>query len=118
MKIPTQTLATSVTSIALLLLLGQPLSAKEEHPAMHDASEALHAAQGSSDPIAKLEEARRHLNIAKANKQGYRIEALKLTEEAIADVKAGKRAQANKAITEALNLIEKGVALHPRDKRR
>jgi hypothetical protein len=85
---------------------------------MHDASEALRAAQSAADPMAKLEEARRHLNQAKTNKQGYRAEALKLTNDAIAALKASNRVAANKAITEALNLIEKGVALHPRDGKR
>ena len=111
-------LCTTISLLGLTLLFTPSASAKEEHAAMHDASEALHAAQGSANPLEDLQKARRALEMAKANKQGHRADAIKLVDGAIAAFKAGKRVEANKLIQEASNLIEKGVALHPRDKKR
>jgi hypothetical protein len=90
-------------------------SAKEDHPKLHEASEALHAAQVSANPLQDLERARLSLNEGRPNKAGDRVEAMHKVDEAIAALNAGKRVEANKAITDALNLIEKGVALRPRD---
>ena len=101
------------------LLMAVPLvSAKEEHPAMHDASEALHAALTSADPIEDLQKARRSLETAKANKMGQRADAIKLIDKAIATLKANDRIEADKLIKEASLLIEKGIELHPRDGKR
>lgn len=104
----------SLFSIGLLLSFGLPLFA-EDHQAMHDASDALRAAQVAADPVAKLQEAARHLRQGRPNKQGYRVAAPKHTTDAIAAIKAGKRVDANKAIQQALTEIQKAVATHPRD---
>src|SRR4051812_4357708 len=89
--------------------------AKEEHPAMHEASEALHAAQTSGNPIEDLQKARRSLETARANKMGDRADAIKLIDKAIAALKSNDRIEADKLIKQAILLIEKGVELHPRD---
>src|SRR5687768_9253222 len=104
-----------VIASTFLFLFALPAVAREEHPLMHNASEALRAAQGAADPLVHLEKARRNLIAARNNKGGHRADAIKLTEEAISALQKGKRIDADKAIKEALNLIEKGVALHPRD---
>ena len=107
-------LVISLVSTALLLSFGLPLLA-EDHQAMHDASDALRAAQVAADPVAKLQEAARHLRQGRPNKQGYRVSALKHTNDAIEAIKAGKRVDANKAIQQALSEIQKAVTIHPRD---
>ena len=84
---------------------------------MHAASEAIRAAQTSANPIEDLEKARLHLKRAEANKQGYRGEAIQLVDQAIADLKANKRVEANKRMTEAITAIEKGIALHPHNRK-
>ena len=84
---------------------------------MHAASQAIHAAQSSAHPLDDLRKARRELNFAKENKGGHRVAALKLVDGAIADLEAGKRIDADRKIKEAITEIEKGIALHPRDKR-
>jgi hypothetical protein len=118
MKSPERYLPKVVTLLGAFLLSASSSFSKEEHPAMHDASDALHAAQTSASPVEDLQKARRSLEMARPNKQGHRADAIKLVDDAIAALKAGKRAEANKLIQQASSLIEQGVALHPRDKQR
>src|SRR6476646_10178578 len=93
--------------LSALLLSSATCFSKEEHPAMHDAADALHAAQTSGKPIEDLQKARRSLETAKANKMGERVDAIKLIDKAIAALKANDRIGADQSIKEAILLIEK-----------
>ncbi len=104
--------------VAATFIFDGHLSAKEEHPNMHPASEAIRKAQTSVNPIQDLEHARKSLELAKANKGGNRSDAIELVDTAIAALKAGNKIEANRCMTEAISSIEKGVAMHPHDKKR
>ncbi len=97
----------------LLLSLLAPASAKAGKPAqprMHAALDALHAARSAVDPIPDLKTAMERLNVAVRNKAGYRVEAMDIIKQAIAEVQAKKRHEADKLIDQAINKVEKGVA--------
>ena len=117
MKITLKLITRSLLIAATLLLNGR-VFAKEEHPNMHPASEAIRRAQTSVNPIVDLEKARKSLEIAKANKGGNRGDAIDLVDKAIAALKTGNKIEANKRMTEAITSIEKGIAMHPHDKKR
>jgi hypothetical protein len=99
------------TGFLALLAATATLSAREEHTQMHEAADALHAAQSSANPIGDLEKARRSLDFAIKNKRGNRIEAIHFIDQAIDAIKAGQRIAANKLIEQALGDIDKGIGV-------
>ena len=69
---------------------------------LHEAADSLNKAKTSTDPIVELQKAIHSLDEALHNKKGHRAEAVPIIERAIAQIKAGKRLDADKTINEAL----------------
>jgi hypothetical protein len=86
---------------------------EKEHPAMHEALDALRKAKASADPVADLKDARQRLNAGLHNKEGYRVEAIQIVDKAIAETNAKHRVEAGKLIDEAISKVEKAVAVSP-----
>lgn len=87
-----------------------PVMAKQEQPNMHAALDALREAKRSQTPGASLKEAKGRLKASAKDKSRYRVEALALVNQAMEQLKAGKRREAEKLITEAITKVERGIA--------
>jgi hypothetical protein len=85
----------------------------KEHPAMHEAIDALRKAKSSTDPMANLNAAYHRLKQGRQNKQGYRARAMGLVEKAMEELKAKRKVESDKLIDQAITVIEKAVAVSP-----
>src|SRR4051812_13917202 len=78
-----------------------------EHPDMHEALDSLRKAKTSAEPLADLNAAYQRLKQGRQNKEGYRVRAMNLTEQAIEKRKAKENVEADKLIDEAISVVEK-----------
>jgi len=108
MKTPGNFLA----SMGALLLLCSPLVAERTPMTMHYTFAALLSAQTSLQPAEDLKRARRHLH-AQRKVTGFRAEATRVINEAIAALESGRRAEAGELIKQAITVVEVGSGQHP-----
>ena len=98
-------LVLAVTTIALHLTIGPALA---EPPHMSAALELLQAAKKSDKPMPMLQAARKHLENAKKNKEGERVEALRDVKEAMAQAQVGDLKKMEQKINSAIANIHQG----------
>lgn len=98
--------ALAVLFLALTVL---PVKAGEQ-PHMTAALEFLHQARDGSDKLPLLHAAKKELEIATNNKEGFRVEAIKLVNHAIVEGENGRRAKMEEDIAAAITLVHDGIA--------
>lgn len=84
-----------------------------EHPNMHEALDALRKAKTSAEPVADLNAAYHRLKQGRQNKEGYRVRAMNLVQQAIQKRKAKENVEAGQLIDEAITIVEKAVTASP-----
>lgn len=88
-------------------------------PRMHEAADALNSAKRSPNPMEDLVTAKQRLRHGATDKGGYRVEAMRLIDQAIGKLKAGDRLAANKLIDQAITKVGRAVTTgHDRAQRR
>ena len=106
-------LTIAVLPVAHTFAQGNKKGSGREHPTMHEALDALRKAKTSAEPLADLNAAYHRLKQGRQNKEGYRVRAMNLTERAMESLKAKEKIEASKLIDEAIQLVEKAVAISP-----
>lgn len=101
-----------LASLGALLLLCAPLAAERVPMTMHYTFAALQAAQTSAQPAEDLKKARRHLH-AQRKLTGFRADATRVINEAIAALEQGRRTEADALIKQAFTIVETGSGQRP-----
>ncbi len=79
---------------------------------MHYTFASLQAAQNSAQPAEDLKKARRHLH-AQRKLTGFRADATRVINEAIAALEHGQRSEADALIKQAFVIVETGSGQRP-----
>jgi hypothetical protein len=80
---------------------------------MHDALDSLRKSKTSAEPLADLNAAYHRLKQGGHNKEGFRVRAMNLIEQATEKRKAKENVAADKLVDEAIAVIERAVAASP-----
>ena len=96
----------AVLAVLVLLLSHAPVFAEQPH--MAAALELLQAAKKSDQPLPMLKSAKKHLEDAKKNKAGARVEAIAAVNDAIAELRVGDKKKMAQKIDSAIANIHQG----------
>jgi biopolymer transport protein ExbB/TolQ len=98
-----------IATIVSILTLGSGFArVRAAQPQMNEAIEQLEKAKKSEHPVEHLEKAKHHLQEAKHDKGGERVEAIKQINEALAAHKKGEHKRMEEHIERAIRDIREG----------
>ena len=104
MKTTVRTFFLAVATVFFSCALVRPVSAQDQ-PRMKEAVELLKRAQDSRDPVPLLRAAKKELRAAEHDKGGFRIEAIRTVDDAIAEAEAGRPVKMQERVAAAITEI-------------
>ena len=105
----------ALVSLSILVLSGRIPAAQ---PQMNEAIEQLEAARKAKHPVEHLEKALHHLEAAKKDKGGERVEAIHQTMQAISAAKKDEHRLMEEHITKAIHDIREGKAIARKEEKK